>query len=161
MLFASLLLSAILFFGVALMLPTYFSLLPQKTSLKYQLAITQSNPTLKEIGEIEKSINDFNEKLARFEENEKKIRAVSPRLAEVLEKRPTSIQFRSITYKQDPRTGLEQFLIQGEARRRDDLLDFVEDLETTDILGGVDLPVTNLLKEADVDFTLTLDLSTS
>lgn len=147
--------------GAALILPTYLSLLSQKRALNYQLTVTESNPGLKEIGDIEQSINDFNSKLTLFEQGEEKIQPVASVLEEALATRQGSITFKNIGYKRDLRTSSEELSIQGNATHRDALLDFVKNLEKLDSFKKVDLPVTSLLKETDIDFQLTLELNSS
>jgi hypothetical protein len=160
-------LSLILSFGVVLTLPTYFLLLSQRGALAFQLDAIGEDPALKEIDEIEKNINDFNNKLVSFERNEKSVRSASFLIKEVIKIRPATISFKNITYKRDlqpnseigSRTDLEQIVIQGEALRRDDLLNFVTKLEEVELFENINLPVSSLLKDSGVEFSLTINLN--
>ncbi|MBI2610229.1 hypothetical protein HYW53_03630 [Candidatus Giovannonibacteria bacterium] len=147
-----------IFISTVLILPVYFSLLIEKTGLERGLEFAETSPELKEVGLIEKTLKEFNSKLSNFEEREREIRPVASNLKKILEKQNSGIAIESLNYERKAANSKEIIFVEGVAQRRDDFLVFLKNLESVDAFKKVESPVSNLLKDSNAPFSLTLEL---
>ena len=152
---AGLSLSGIVAIGLILLVPSYLFLLYEKRELGRELELTYRSLEMSEVDYIESEIANFNAALGIFEKNEREIRPVASILEKILSFRPDTMRFESIGYS---RTKGERISVKGRVSSREVFLDFVARLETSGLFKKVDSPVSNLLREKDVDFSLILEI---
>jgi len=155
---AGFLLALVLLGGVILLLPSYFFLVLERRELLREAELGRAHPVLGEIGELERALKDFNTKLTLYDARALGIRPVAPLLEDILKVSPPTVSLRNLTYEEASRTNPERVLLQGFASRRDDFLSFVNKLEGLSAFSKVNSPVSNLLKEADLEFSLILEV---
>ncbi len=151
----------ILSIGVILMFPSYIALVFQRRDLMRELDLSRKAPLLGEVDQIEKSIKDFNKKLLLYEKSAKAANPVSSIEEQILKLRPSAISIRTISYDSASKTNPERISIKGRAKSRSELLRFQKNLESSGLFKKVHSPISNLLQEIDLGFSLILDLGAS
>lgn len=150
--------SVVFFSGLILMLPAYLALEFGRAGLERNLAISKKAPLAGEVGEIEAGIKDLNFKLALFGQSQKERRQVAEPVEKILKLAPSALSMRSIFYEASSKTNPERVTLKGKAGNRGALLNYADALEKSGIFKKVHSPVSNLLKEVEVNFSLILDL---
>ena len=138
------------------LLPAYFfSLVKDSTSLtKLQI---QKNNIAPEMGEQSMAtINDMNAKLNLVENAEKNKFPISTKVInEILLNKTSNIKIVQIQYQYDPIAG-KTISILGTAPSRQALLTFQEALQNDPAFKNVNLPISNFVKESNLEFNLSL-----
>ena len=150
--------SLVFFSGAILMLPAYLALEFRRAGLERNLSISKKAPLAGEVGAIEAGIRDLNFKLELWGESAPERRQVAGPVDRILKLAPAAVSVRSIFYEASSKTNPERVTLKGKAGNRAALLGFADALEKSGIFKEVHSPVSNLLKEVDVDFSLILDL---
>lgn len=148
----------VLSLGVILMFPSYIALIFRRRDLTRELDLSKSAPLLGEVDQIEKSIKDFNKKLLLYEKSAKNINSVSNVEEQILKLRPSAVSIRTISYDSASKTNPERISVKGRAQTRSELLRFQKNLESSGLFKKVHSPISNLLQETDLEFSLILDL---
>ncbi|MDP3784870.1 MAG: hypothetical protein Q8R12_02235 [bacterium] len=151
---------AVLFLGVILMFPSYVALMFRRLDLTRELNLSRKAPLLSEVDQIEKSIKNFNQKLLLYEKGAKNLNPISKIEEQILKLRPSAISIRTLLYENASKTNPERISIKGRAQTRSELLRFQKNLESSGLFKTVHSPISNLLQEADLEFSLVLDLGT-
>lgn len=144
--------------GILLLLPLFFSLRFQKASFVEQLETVKQKPVFAQVENIEKSIDDLNVKLQAFQSNQDKTQNISPVLVELFSLADSSININSLAFTNTNSKLPPQLSIRGVVDNRDNLLEFIDLLEQSPFFSAVNSPLTNLLKEFDIEFSLTLNI---
>lgn len=137
--------------GSVLLLPSYLFLTLQEPSILRQVDIANQSVAAKRVDEAEISIRAVNQQIQIFQQI--RIGAPSPLttlLSEFAETVPSGVHISTISWDEADR----QITIDGKADRRNVLLMFIETLKATSLFKEVDLPVSSLLKEEDISFSL-------
>lgn len=145
--------------GILLLVPLFFSLKFQKDSFGEQLETAKQKPVFARVETIEKSIDDLNTKLQMFSLNQGKTQIVSPVLRELLFLTDDSININSLVFSNTNPKLPPQLSIRGMVQDRDKLLEFIDLLEESQFFTAVNSPLTNLLKELEIEFSLTLNIN--
>ena len=147
--------------NMILLSPLWFLFKAQeKESLRELEAIKQSQTFLR-LTDIEAEITTLNTDVREFEAQEKKLFELVPFIKSVLDRRPRGISISSMSYTAvDPnKRSKAQLVISGRAKNRELLLSFTKASEADNLFKKVHSPISNLLKEADFDYSLTFDLN--
>ena len=80
-----------------------------------------------------------------------------PIINEVLSKKTTGIRLSSINYSADSKTA-GTLNITGMSDKRDTLVSFVDKLKDVSYLKKVDLPISNLAKDKNIDFSININV---
>ena len=152
---------AVLFLGVTLMFPSYISLAFRRLDLTRELNLSRKAPLLSEVDQIENSIRDFNKKLLLYEKGAGASNPVSSIEEQVLKLRPRAVSVRTVSYESASKTNPERISVKGRAQTRSELLRFQKNLESSGLFKKVHSPISNLLREIDLEFSLVLDLGAS
>lgn len=149
-------LSISLFIAILALLPAYlFSNSKNKiASQKLEIKMNESIPVFdKETGQIIKEISD---KLKIIEDAQKNKFSVSEKVINaVFAKKSSSIKITQISYENNSATE-KKIRISGSAPSREILLAFRKALEGDTSFKSVDLPISNFVKGANLQFFLTL-----
>lgn len=144
--------------GVVLTLPSWLALVFGRRDLELALLVAKQAPLAGEIGAIESGLKDFNRKLWLYEQAEKNVRPVLKPVEAILKTAPAAISLRNIFYERSSQTNPERIALKGRARTRSSFLSFVKTLEDSGEFKQIHSPISNLLKETDLEFSLVLDL---
>ena len=147
------------FASVILMLPSYLGLELERNNLLRSIAISRKAPLAGEVNAVESEIEGLNLKLELFRKNEREERSLAPLLGKILSVVSASVSLREFFYEKLSKTNPEQITLGGKAQSRQALLKFASDLERTGEFKKVQSPVSNLLKETNVVFSLILELN--
>jgi hypothetical protein len=133
----------------------YSSLLIENRSLTEKQAALEKGAGHEEASGYANDLKAANELLAKMAADKSGLRAVSPLFDTLISLRPAGIRLNTIALdKADGK--LWQIKLAGRSSRRSDLLEYVEDLKGSGLFKTVDSPFSNLIKEGDSDFALTL-----
>lgn len=135
--------------GAGLFGLTFFSLNLQKNEFVRELEAAQKNPTLPRVKAVEASISQLNERLRFFSRSLKRENTVTRVLKEVIFVRTPSVVINEISFR-----GSAEFNVAGNAGTRNDLLEFIRRIEANDVVDEITSPISNLIKDRDIDFTL-------
>lgn len=150
-------LSAIVALGVLLLLPSYLSLLGEKQEVGRELELARRRLYASEVDYIEGEIANFNAKLEASETNEKEIHSATLILEKVLLLRPAAMRFERVSYESAALAAPERISLQGHTSSRQELLDFIKRLEDSGLFKKINSPISNLLREKNIDFSLLLE----
>lgn len=144
-----------LILSIIVLLPPFLYLTEQKKEIKRTIKILESGPIFKEIQEIENKILGLNQKLVSFNNNQSVILDLSLFIEKILEQKPQSLKIQLISFEH--LTKVPRISLQGESPSRDLLLEFVKDLNEEKLIEKVHSPITNILREKDIEFNLTIE----
>lgn len=135
--------------------PSYFLSLEKENIVAKQFAeMEKTRNTTAGDKEFQSDIKNFNETLVLLKPSEK-IVLVGGFIANIVNNKNHGIKIYDITansYKKEK----YQIIIKGNASNRDILKSFVENLKGGGLFESVDLPISNFMKIADIDFDITL-----
>ena len=137
-------------------LPAYFFSSMQDSVINTKLEIQKQVPIPTSGEQSLAIIKDVNTKLGLIENAENNEFSISQKVikAIVLDKTP-NIKIVQILYENDPILG-KKISILGTASSRETLLAFEEALEEDGAFKNVDLPISNFVKESNIQFNLNL-----
>lgn len=142
--------------AIILFIPSYFLLSALERSLETQAFILKEATIKNETEKIESSIIALNEKLALLAgDNGQK--QVSPMLKKILDIQPKTIKITAFYYEE--KNGKEVLSVEGDADTRNSFLSFLSSLESTEGIKNVSSPPANIIKEENISFRITAELS--
>lgn len=144
-----------LILAIILFLPSFLYLINQKKEIERTIESLESGPIFKEIQEIESEILDLNQKLILFQNNQSDVLNLSLFIEKILEQKPKSLEIQAISFER--LAEVPRFSLQGKSPSRDLLLEFVENLNKEELIEKVHSPITNILREKDIDFNLIVE----
>lgn len=122
-------------------------------SFERQTTFSEEMANLKKLDELEMKMRDLNHLLDLCQKEEENLQIISDDISYVLDILPPSIKINSLLFQN------EQLSLFGHADIRGDLLSFVDKLETVSSFEKVESPISNLLVENDIEFSLVIKLS--
>ncbi len=145
--------------AVILLLPSYLPLSSQKQSFESQLDAAKQGLSREKADETESSIRRLNDKLAFFSQQGEDTRQISVLIKQILSVKSPSVKLWTFTYQEGTQEKKnEQISIQGIATTRNIFLAFAKTLEAVNGVSEVQFPPANLMKDENVEFSLTLKL---
>lgn len=145
--------SASALIGIVTLFPSYFI-----SDLEKRAAVDQA--------ELVRETNDDGEENVALvlKEAQQKLEILSPEYEKVsirtifdttISYKPSTVALTGLIYQKDDKGNIK-IIINGVADRRDDLLMFSQDLKKDALFDDVELPVSNLAKDRNIKFTLTV-----
>ena len=137
------------------LLPSYFF-----SSIKADLANTKLDTQKKEPAPVVEQttlgvVKDLNGKISLIERAQKNKYLVSNRfISEILTQKMSDIKITEMSYESNTEKG--KLIIKGTAPSRNRLLSFRKKLEEDRNFSKVDLPISNFIKDSDIQFSITL-----
>lgn len=116
--------------------------------LERELALWQTKPEIKELGNLERKIKELNRNLIFLDRHQKERAKLSLFLENLSKDVPTSIQLDNISIKES------KVNIGGYALTREILLSFKNTLENASYVSNFNFPLSNLVKIRDINFVL-------
>ena len=135
-----------------LLVSTYFSLSIFLEEQRKLIEVRQSDPKMQEILEIEEKIKQTNQIVKQVCLKQEEMILWTPILEKMAKLVPSGIYLTNFSYQ----TTDNQIILNGWANQRENLLDFQESLEEDSFFEEVEAPLSNLIKQKDIDFSFTL-----
>lgn len=149
--------AAVCWAGVVLLLPSYFFTEYQRREFVQSLEAFTLSPEIQRTEEREKSAKALGAKATELGAALSKFRSAAEPLKAILEARSEGVQILTLSYGTTKDGG--KIAVTGRAPRRADLLDFSKRLEVRKEFKKVVSPVSNFLKEENLEFLLSLELT--
>ena len=153
-----LLLSTVAVAGIVLLLPSYFMLIFSRDDVLRRLDVQQQAFNRQDISSFEESIATINKRAATLRSSESMRYALAPLLARIAGAGSDEIRLQSIDLRAD-KQGTFIFVLRGTARTRDTFLSYVKRLKGVPEFSSVYSPISNILKESDVQFELEVSVN--
>ncbi|MBX4215703.1 hypothetical protein KW797_02025, partial [Candidatus Parcubacteria bacterium] len=141
---------ATVFLGTVLLTPSFFISQVKYGSLKAQLALMKEKGDAGEAA-MRASVEAVKKKLSLLRMGSVPA-PVAPLIASVVERRGSRVTLRSFDYER--RTGGAKLDIRGVAETRESLTSFVDRLKLEPRFAEVYSPVSNLVKDKNIEFTI-------
>jgi hypothetical protein len=138
--------------GVILLLSFSVFLMDQEYSLERLLAVSEERLSRGKIENIIFLAEELNTKISLLDSGQKNIGEKSAFIKIILEEKTNKIKINDFFFDK------EKILIQGISENRQNLLSFVDSLRKKKDFKKVESPVSNLIKERDIEFKLTIEL---
>lgn len=151
-------LNTALLVGIVFLLPSYFMPTFSQGEAERQFRAQQELLARQNVQELEDTIRQTNALTALYQRNESRRKSVAPLLLRFAALDIPDIALRAMHLFED-KTGAFAVSLQGNATTRNTFLAYVRSLENTDGVAAVRSPVDNLLREADVSFSLEVALN--
>jgi len=153
--------SIILIVQIVFFLVVYFLLDSYLGDYAEQIAASEDSAREENLHDMESEITRLNEMVLSFKDNQDIVRPFSVYLSALFESVGEGIAvdgliFETTQFGQD--RGRLKLFLSGHAGTRGKLISFVEQLESNEEFVSVDLPVSNLLAEKDINFSLTVNI---
>jgi len=127
-------------------------------NLNEQLISVEHLARLKTIDKLEAETKEVNQLLSVLQNAQEKSHIFSDNVSQILEILPSSVKINSFYFEKNDNKPKPKITLGGEAITRTGLLSFVEKLKSNIRFKEVTLPVSSLLTERDVDFSITIEL---
>ncbi len=137
-----------------LLVSTYFSLSILLEEQKKLIEIRQSDLKTQEVLEIEEKIKQANQLVKQIYLKQEEMILWTPLLEKMTEIIPSGIYLTNFFYQKTD----NQITLNGWADWRENLLYFQELLEKNSFFEEVEAPLSNLIKQSDINFSFTLKL---
>lgn len=145
----------LLIFSIILSIPPVIYLNSQQKEIKRTIEAFEAGSIFKEIRNIEKEIQEFNQKLILFQNNQNNVLNPSFFLAKILEQKPDSLKIETMSFNKLNK--IPKITIRGRSFSRSELLKFIGDLNGVPSIKNVYSPIANILREKDVEFNLVVE----
>lgn len=146
----------VLFWGFILALPSFFYLTSKERELSRELKALEDSRILKDVKSIEEEIQNLSQKLTLEKQNRQKTQVPSVFLEKILSLKPQGLSINSLSYNQAPAQSAVS--IRGSAQKRSILIDFADKLKKEPLIKNVNFPITNILKETNIEFTIIAEI---
>lgn len=140
---------------LVLLLPTYFFLTFQRGEVLRALELEERSEEFVKSREVELLLREVNNFARRIREGERDRIAVSPLLARVAAALPQAVTLSSFQFEEQRR----ELTLAGHADSRAAFLEFLSALRASPQFSSVTSPVTNIIRERDISFTLEATLN--
>lgn len=121
-------------------------------SQKKLLTVRETDPNVRHLIEIEEKIGQSNQLAKRIGQKQKDLILWLPLLEEMSQITPNGVYLTAFSYQ----TAQNQISLTGWADQRENLLLFQDSLKESPSFAEVESPLTNLLKQRDINFNFTL-----
>lgn len=121
---------------------------------KNLIAVKKSNPQMQNLLEIEKKIQQANQIIEQVDSAQGRIVLWTPVFEEIAEIVPNGIYLTNFSCQSDSKL----ITLNGWANQRENLLYFQKLLEKNPSFKEVKIPLSNLIREEDIDFSITFGL---
>jgi len=128
-------------------------------NLSDQVSYEEKLADLKNVESLESEAKRLNEFLVLFNAGEKETELISGDISDILSVLPSSLRINSLLFDKGICADCpSKIAIVGNADTRESLIGFISDLKLEERFREVESPISNLLAEKNVNFSLILDL---
>jgi hypothetical protein len=138
------------------MVPLVISSTYKKNDIATAIATMKTSGASKDADTVAKTISQTNIRLAIIE-NKFVHKPLFSIIDDVLVHKPTTVSIQGIMVSSIG-TSTATIVVEGVSESRNGLVSFVKDLQQSGVFSTVDLPVSNLAKDKNIDFSLTLNM---
>lgn len=142
--------ASVITIGTVLLLPSYFFLTYEEEGVRSQIEVAKKGVEVQRVEEVESKIRKINEKFALVATHP--FPPVPEYLDTITGRIPEGVTLTSFAYAKDE----QAIKLVGKALERDQFLQFLDNLKTEKTFLSIDSPISNLLKESDLTFTITI-----
>jgi Tfp pilus assembly protein PilN len=118
-------------------------------------AVSQNTLVTKEYGSLNQNVYGINRQITQLQSMQNKFVIWSNRLVILTNLTPKNIELYSVTINSDTK----DINLTGNAKTRDDLLQYKANLENSNLLTGINLPIENLLEANNSYFDIKAKMS--
>ena len=136
---------------IILLTSAYFSLFILLNMQEKLVQAEKDDSSFQKIVEIEEEINGTNKLLKKISGKQKELKPIAPLMKEISEIVPERIYLTYFSYQKED----SLITINGRSETREDLLVMENDLNESEYFEDVDLPLSNLIRQTDLDFKIT------
>ncbi len=152
-------LAAVALIAITLLLPSFFFLRLQIENLQDNLATIQKSDDYKKVFSKQRDVEQINRALAAFVGFDKSSIQASALLEEIFSHMTsTDIVISNTAYARGQAPQAPSVAITGKAATRDAFRAFTEELGKSMYVKGIVSPISNLLDQKDISFSITLNL---
>jgi Tfp pilus assembly protein PilN len=138
--------------GIILLSSTFLLLKGQKEDLERQLSLSQQRLAKSEAKDTVNIVQELNKKISILENGQKNISEKSAIIKNIISRKPEKITISGFLFDKN------KISIQGFSDRRDNMLNFINSLKQEKSFKKVESPISNLLKEKDIEFSISIEL---
>ncbi len=138
-----------------LFLPVFLSLFFEEKDLTQQLNVIKKADSSVESEKIYTDLDVLNTRLSIYDKNSEEVRQISSLVKGIISLKADGIIINYIKYDKD-KSG--KIIITGKSDSRSDFVDFKKRVEEDSSFSAVNSPLSSLLKETDISFTMTIEL---
>jgi hypothetical protein len=144
------------FIAAVAILPSFFVSYAKKQTVARNLEI-QKNQKMPEVDQqAQMAVTDLNNKLGLIEKAMNNKYVFSQKIVnEILSRQTDGIKITKIFYENDPFKG-KKIALSGVAGSREQLLQFRQAFESSNVFSNVNLPISNFVKGQNIQFNLEL-----
>ena len=139
--------------GIVLLIPSYFLSRSKKDPASEQSALIARSIEFRESEASVELLKKARDRLLLLADSNKQMSLTSI-IRTLTEEKGIGVTIGAFSYAQEDKIGT--LTIVGKALRRDNLLAFKEALDQSSYFSSVSLPISDLAKSRDIEFTLTL-----
>lgn len=150
--FGIFLLSAILVIAI-LLITLFFIASNQKKAQDESIFLIREHLSLQNEAEISSLVSEINSKISLLGNNQKNARRASEILEKIIGIKTKKIKITSLSFDSG------KISIYGISETRTDLINFIENLKKEPAFLRVNSPLSNFLKEGNVEFSVVIELS--
>jgi len=149
-------LASVLFFAslinLILVFPSYVFLKIKNNDLKKEYEVLRSDSIFLKSEKMNSSLNDLDKNIKFLKTGGEDTVDFSKILNEIIKLKNSKVSLASISFEKD------KIVLLGNAKTREALLIFIQNLKENTVFKSVDSPASNLLRKENVDFTITISL---
>jgi len=138
--------------GIILLLSPHIFLKDQEDNLERQLSVSEERISRGKLENIIPFVEKLNAKISLLNSGGNRVEEKSAFIKIILEEKTNKIKINDFYFDKG------KILIQGLSENRQTLLSFVDYLKKKKEFKNVESPVSNLIKEEDIEFRLTIEL---
>jgi FtsZ-binding cell division protein ZapB len=154
--FLALLLSMLTMTGIVTLVfltPSFFTVRAKESRAEDQLRVLQQQtPELKEKKNLDSSVSEITRKIEVLEPQNTLLPSQAIQI--VVDSRPKGILIKAVSYAISE--SVINITVTGRGDTRETLTTFTRNLRENETFNSVNLPVSNLAKDRDIDFSITL-----
>lgn len=142
--------------SIILLIPSYFISLEKNISINQRLEMQKNEIMPKIDQQAQVAIKQLDARLSLLGKARQNTYVFSDKVVkEILSQKVSGIKINRISYQNDPSDG-RKVSINGIAQNREQLLLFRQALEDDSLFKNVDLPISNFVKDVNIEFGLNL-----
>ena len=146
-------LNVVILAGIAFMMPSYFLLVLSRDDILRGLEAIKEGFEQKSFKNADDDIKNVNILISDYETAQKKKMEFAPILSKISSVTPSEIKISYLHFRKI-NDGTFSLLIRGNSSRRGAFLDYLSALKALPEVENVMSPISNLLKDRDLDFSL-------
>ena len=136
--------------SIVMLIPSYVLTLSREVSISEEIRVFKQTIDFRKQDSPADILNKENLKINSLKEGESVY--VTDFISEIVDVKPAGVKIRGFYYDTDGDGGF--LVVRGESENRNVLIDFVESLEEKDVFSKIDFPVSNLVKDESVNFSV-------